>query len=46
MALWKHLSHIQTSNLTWLVAGDFNIARFSSEKVGEKSLFSSIEPLQ
>ena len=37
---------IQTSNLSWPVAGYFNIARFTSEIVSGKSLFFSIEPLQ
>ena len=38
MPLWKDLSNIQASNLPWLVAGDFNIARFTSENVSRKAL--------
>ena len=40
MELWKELInvHQQHGSIPWAVAGDFNIVRFSDEKVGERAL--------
>ena len=36
--LWNNLYALNIQNWPWLVAGDFNTARYTSEKIGGKSL--------
>ena len=36
--LWKELQELQINSSPWLLAGDFNTARFSNEKVGGQQL--------
>lgn len=43
--LWKELMDMQITSSPWLISGDFNTARFTTEKVGGKALlFSQLSP--
>ena len=37
---WQELEQLHIGNVPWLLPGDFNIARFTNEKVGGRALNS------
>ena len=38
LQLWKEPQDLQITDSPWLLTGDFNIAHFSDEKVGDRTL--------
>ena len=38
--IWQELEQLHIGNVPWLLPGDFNIARFTNEKVGRRALNS------